>query len=301
MHSNSAKIWIDRIINRELRPSEVWMICGVGAIVLVLPRIFPLSVNYLCCDDFIVIPVHHLGMHRFGQAAELAFWFWVYGPEYLRSYIPKLASFAYIMVGVWAMAQIFRAWKVPFVTALLAVLLFLINPLLTECLVWNTIAADNLAWAFALLGYRVQLETRRYALTAGIVLGFLALGTYQVVVGLSAMLVLTEAALLLARNDESSMPWKRRLVWVALPIILYAGYLLVSHWSLGFSVSAREGTLIVRRGLVTPSEMLSLSFLLERYHESSHSYFNVFQPLLSYFFVIEVDWRVAWGAWAFFF
>ena len=293
MDSNKVKTWIDKIINREFSSAAVWMTCGVGAVVLVLPRIYPLSVNFLYYDDFLETPIDLLKRHRFVAAAELAFWFWIYGPDYLRSYIPKLVSTAYIMVGVWATAQILRAWRVPFVTALIAVLLFLINPILTDFLVWNTISYDNLAWAFVVLGYWAQLQTGRYALTAGIALGFLALGAYQDVAGWPAMLVLTEATLLLARNDENSMPWKRRLLWVALPIVLYAGYLLVSQ-SLGHSVLASE----VGHGFPSLSS-ISVSFFLQRYHEASHGYFNVFQPLLSYFFGIEAAFRGAWRVWAF--
>ena len=297
MQSNSVKTWVHKIINRELTSSAVWVICGVAVAALVLPRLFPLSVNFLYYDDFYPgIPQADLRLHQFGSAAELAFWFWVYGPDYLRSYVPKLASLAYIMTGVWAMTQIFRAWNVPLATALLAVLLFLINPILTDYLVWNTISPDNIAWAFVLLGYWAQLKTGRYALAVGVALGFLALGTYQLVVGLPAMLVLTEATLKIALNDENNMPWKRRLVWLALPIVLYAGYLSVSQWILDNPLSAAEG---VRRGLPTLSEALSLPFLLQRYHESSHGYFNVFQPLLSYFFGIEAAWRGAWKAWVF--
>ena len=108
------------------------------------------------------------------------------------------------------------------------------------------------------------------------------------------MLVLTEATLLFARNNENSIPWKRRLVSVALPVILYAGYLLVSHF-VGFSLRYPDGE---TRGLATLSDMLSLSFFLQRYHEVSLHYFNVFQPLLSYFFGIEAAWRGAWRLWA---
>ncbi len=290
------KAWIGKIINHEISSSAVWVMCGVGLAVVVLPRLFPLSVNFLYYDDFLVRPETHLAAHRPGQAAELALWFWVYGPDYPRSYFPKLASVVYIMVGVWAMAQIFRAWKVPFVTALIAVLLFLIHPILTDYLVWNMRSPSNLAWVFVLLGYWVQLGTGRYALASGIALGFLALGTYQIVVGLPAMLVLTEATLRLARNDENGMPWKRRLLWVALPIALYAGYLLVSESILGYSISAMGER---SRGLPTLSEMLSLSFILQKYHESSHGYFNVFQPLLSYYFGLEAAWRGGWKAWVF--
>jgi hypothetical protein len=297
MHSNSIKTWIDKIINRELSCSAVWITCGVGAAALVLPRIFPLSVNFLYYDDFHVLPLSFLRTHRFVPAAEWAFWFWSYGPEYPRSYIPKLVSFAYIMVGVWAMVDIFRAWNVPFLTALLAVLLFLVNPILTDYLVWNAVSSENLGWVFVLLGYRAQLETGRYALAAGIALGFLALGSYQLVVGLPAMLVLIEATLLVAREDKNSMPWKRRLAWVVFPIVLYCGYLLVSQWILGYSVAANDaaGT----RGFPSPLKMFSLPFLLQQYHASSHGYFNVFQPLLSYFFGIEAAWRGAWKAWVF--
>jgi hypothetical protein len=147
-----------------------------------------------------------------------------------------------------------------------------------------------------LVGYRAQLETSRYALAAGIALAFLALGFNQIVVGLPAMLVLTEATLLLACNDKNSIPWKRRLVWVVLPIVLYASYLLISHYILGFVLRYPEGG--GSRGLATPSDMLSLSFFLRRYHEVSLHYFNVFGPLLSYFFGIEAAWRGAWRVWA---
>ena len=285
---------VGKIINHELSSSGVWITCGLAIAILVVPRIFPLAVNFLWYDDFTETPAHYLSLYRFGSAADLAFWSWVFGPDYLRSYIPKLISIGYITVGVWALVQIFRAWKVPFVTALLAVLLFLISPILTEYLVWNDIAPENLAWALVLVGYRAQLENSWYALAAGIALAFLALGFTQIVVGLPAMLVLTEATLLFARNNENSIPWKRRLVWVALPVILYAGYLLVSHF-VGFSLRYPDGE---TRGLATLSDMLSLSFFLQRYHEVSLHYFNVFQPLLSYFFGIEAAWRGAWRLWA---
>src|SRR5262249_3725869 len=148
----------------KLSSSAVWITCALGMAVLILPRIFPLSVNYVYYDDFIARPLELLKIHRVVGAAEEAFWFSVYGPDYLRSYVPKIVSFVYIMVGVWTLVQIFRAWGISFATAFLAVLLFLINPILTEPLVWNTISADNLALTLVLLGYRAQLETSRYAL-----------------------------------------------------------------------------------------------------------------------------------------
>jgi hypothetical protein len=268
MYFNSLKSWVGKIVKQELNPSNVWLTWGVGIAILILPRVFPISVNYLSYDDFIARPLDLLAAHRPVGAAEEAFWFHVYGPDYLRSYIPKLVSFTYIMVGVWTLVQIFRAWRIPFVTAFLAVLLFLINPILTELLVWNTISADNLALTLVLLGYWAQLEGRWYALVAGTALGFLALATYQPTVGLPAMLVLIEATLLLIRNGESSIPWnwKRRLVWVALPMALYAVYLVVAKYVLGYSVSGTNAS----RGLATSSEMLSFAFLLQKYHEASH-------------------------------
>ena len=133
---------VGKIINHELSSSGVWITCGLAIAILVVPRIFPLAVNFLWYDDFTETPAHYLSLYRFGSAADLAFWSWVFGPDYLRSYIPKLISIGYITVGVWALVQIFRAWKVPFVTALLAVLLFLISPILTEYLVWNDIAPE---------------------------------------------------------------------------------------------------------------------------------------------------------------
>ena len=184
MRSQLVTAWIDKAINKKLSSSTVWMTCLVGVAVLVLPRFFPLWVNFLYYDDYIAFPAHSLKLHRPGSAAELAFWLWGYGPDYLRSYVPKFVSFGYIMGGVWALAQIFRAWKISLMTALLAVLLFLINPILTDYLVWNTISPTNLAWALMLLGYLAQLAARRYALATGIALAFVALCTYQLVVGL---------------------------------------------------------------------------------------------------------------------
>jgi hypothetical protein len=294
MHVKSVKTHAYKIINRELSSSTVWMTCAVGMAMLVLPRIFPLAVNFLWYDDFTETPANYLRLHRFGSAADLAFWSWVFGPDYLRSYIPKLISIGYITVGVWALVQIFRAWKVPFVTALLAVLLFLVSPILTEYLVWNDISPENLAWSLVLIGYLAQLDTTRYGLAAGIALAFLGLGFNQIVVGLPAMLVLTEATILFAREDENSMLWKKRLVWAALPAVLYAGYLLLSHYIVGFSLSYPGGG---SRGLATLSDLLSRSFVLRTYHEISLHYLNVFGPLLSYFFGIEAAWRGAWRVW----
>jgi hypothetical protein len=88
MHVKSVET--DKIINRELSSSTAWMTCGIGMPILVLPRIFPLAVNFLWYDDFTETPANYLRLHRFGSAADLAFWSWIFGPDYLRSYIPKL-------------------------------------------------------------------------------------------------------------------------------------------------------------------------------------------------------------------
>src|SRR5262249_28589009 len=108
---------IQAIINRQLSGSDVWAICGAGLALVVIPRLASLSVNFLYYDDFFQLPITHLETHRFVQAAEQAFWLWVYGPDYERSFIPKFVSLVYIVVGIWAVAQIFRAWKVPLLTA----------------------------------------------------------------------------------------------------------------------------------------------------------------------------------------
>jgi hypothetical protein len=289
------KAWIDLSIQREISARAVWLMLGSGSALLLLLRFSPLSVNFLYYDDFTLLPVHHLEHHRFVQAAEQAFWFWIYGPTYPRSFIPKLVSIVYILIGVWAMGQIFRAWKVPLVTSFIAVFIFLSHPILTDYLVWNTLSSANLAWAFVLLGYWAQLRTGRYTLAIGVALGFLGLGTYQIVIGLPAMLVLAEATLRLASNGEG-IPWKRRLVWVALPIFLYGLYLLVSDGLWAYSIS--QGTSSGVRGLPSLSEMFIPSFIRQRYDQSSHGYFNVFQPLLSYYFGGAAAWRGGWIAWA---
>jgi hypothetical protein len=287
---------IQAIINTRLSCSAVWVICGAGLALVVVPRLASLSANFLYYDDFFQLPVTHLETHRFVQAAEQAFWLWVYGPYYERSFIPKLVSLVYIVVGIWAVAKIFRAWKVPLLTASIAVFIFLSHPIMTDYVVWNSLSPANLAWVFMLLGYWAQLKTGQFSLTVAVALAFFGLGTYQIVIGLPVMLVLAEWTLRLACDDKENMPWKRRLVWIALPLVLYAIYLFVSDWIFGFTVSARPSGW---RGLVNPSEILSLSFIFQKYRVSSAGYFNVFQPVLSYYFGDEAAWRGGWRAWMF--
>ena len=294
------KAWIKQLLSRELSSHSVWAITFSVVAVLILTRLVPLSENYLyyddfAYDDFAILPWAHLKDHRFVLAAEQSFWYWVYGPDYLRSYVPKIASLCYITLGVWAMLRIFLAWQVPFVTALSAVLLFLAHPILTDYSVWNIMSPSNLAWSFCLLGYLAQLRPGRYALAAGISLAFLGLGAYQIVVGLFAMLVLIEALLRLISGDLDAMPWKRRLIWVLFSIALYIGYLLlVSSWLLDHPTTVAAGG---ARGFPKLSEIFTFSFLQQKYQSISNGYLIVFQPILGFYFGTEAAWRGAWLSW----
>ena len=151
----------------------------------------------------------------------------------------------------------------------------------------------NLAWTLVFLGYWLQLHDNRTAIAGGIALSFLGLGTYQIVVGLPAMLVLMEASLKVISAETPGVPWRKRLVWIATPSFFTPS--TCSPFS-GFSDTPLRRLRMAResRQLVTSCRRHFIRSAISRALMGTSTCFSRW----SYYFGSLVAWSTGWRIWA---
>src|SRR2546428_11536579 len=114
---------------RRLERPDLMLLASTYLLAWLLPRWEPFHRNVLMRDDFVHLPFGHLYSYRPLAFLDLAFWNWAFGPEYLRTVVPKILAGTYLIMIALISAKLLLRWTGSFVVASVAPLLFLIHPI----------------------------------------------------------------------------------------------------------------------------------------------------------------------------
>lgn len=161
---------------------------GAYALLWILNRWPAIRANTLFFDDFDAprIPAaYYIGPYRPVLWLEYHFWNALI-PNFLWSYGPKILGAVYTGLAAMALAMLLRQWGVRAWLAASVPLIVIVNPVLADGALWNTVHALPLGVYFAAEAIRV----RRWS--ACLALSLLAVCTYQVMIAVAAILAVAE-------------------------------------------------------------------------------------------------------------
>jgi hypothetical protein len=244
-----------------LRVGAAWF--AVYFLAALLPRLSPILAGTAFADDLIHLPDGHLLSYRFVNYVELAFWQWMFGPDYLLTLAPSIIGALYTAALCSALRTTLNTWaKSPRLEFSILPLLIPLHPL------WNTFIAWHVTAVYVLLLFLIVFGYKALASRPALGIALIALGVsgYQVHVGLLPALLFAEASL-------RRTPLLRRIAQCGAAVAVYVVSTKVATLA-GLQTWGGRGFGITWSAAPVANNIAVIT-----------------QPLLSFYGSIEASWR----------
>lgn len=237
----------------------------VYVLVWVANRWPAIRANTLFFDDF-DLPrspaVYYIGPYRPVLWLEYHFWHALM-PDFLWSHVPKILGAVYVGLAALALAELLRHWGVDAWLAAATPLIVIVNPVLADGALWNTVHALPLGMFFAIQAARVR------SWWMCLVLSLLAVCTYQVMIAIVALLTVAEPII---RRRFDVRETGRRVAAIAIAAALQiAMMLLIRRFYDG-----ADG-----RGLAGATSFSA--FLIAKWHGGTNLIANGWMPVIAWY------------------
>jgi hypothetical protein len=247
-------------------------IAAASWLVLLLPRIAPLSAGYAMWEDWGTNPVAHLESYRPVAALELALMQAIFGEGYLHSLAARVVGAAYLAIGfslLLALQSDLGARRTPLCVLAAAVSL---HPMFNEFLLWGVLSSFWLAFVLVAVGSRFVTSGRRvWVRLVGLVLIGLAGGLYQLATFLPVCIVVAEVAARGVRKmaglPRDEVLWRLSMMVVA-PLVGLSSLLILRH-GFGYVDFDARGISLADGG--------AASWISDKFHVLSNAFANTYQ------------------------